>query len=86
MIPSLPPTLDTLTIIPSPRASICGRMARVSRIGAKKFTRMTASTSDGSRAVTTRRFGTAALLTSTSIPPSRVPRLLCQRADGCAVG
>ena len=38
MIPSLPPTLDTLTIIPAPRASIRGSTASVSRIGAKKFT------------------------------------------------
>ncbi len=30
MIPSLPPTLDTLTIIPAPRDSILGRTARVS--------------------------------------------------------
>jgi hypothetical protein len=59
-----------LTIIPSPRSSIFGSTANVSRIGAKKFTRMTASTSAGSNAVTVRRLGIAALLTSKSIPPS----------------
>ena len=45
MIPSRPPTLDTLTITPAPCSSIRGRRAKVSRIGAKKLTRMTASTS-----------------------------------------
>jgi hypothetical protein len=40
------------------------------RMGAKKLTRMTASTSSGSSAVTTRRFGIAALLTNTSMPRS----------------
>src|SRR5277367_4976369 len=70
MMPSRPPTLDTLTMTPCPRASIRGRIARVSRIGAKKLTRMTASTSSGASASTTRRFGVAALLTSTSMPPN----------------
>jgi hypothetical protein len=69
MIPSRPPTLDTLTITPAPCSSIRGSTAKVSRMGAKKLTRMTASTSAGSRAVTARRLGIAALLTSTSMPP-----------------
>src|SRR5690349_3129917 len=70
MIPSRPPTLDTLTIMPDPRDSIRGSRASVRRIGAKKLTRMTSSASAGSSAMTLRRFGIAALLISTSMPPS----------------
>lgn len=69
-MPSRPPMLDTLTMTPSPRASMRGSTASVSRIGAKKLTRIAASTPAGSSAVTARRFGIAALLTSTSMPPS----------------
>src|ERR1700726_3770375 len=69
MIPSRPPTLETLTIMPALRASMRGSTARVRCIGPKKLTRMTASTSAAISSVTGRRFGIAALLTSTSIPP-----------------
>ena len=69
MMPNRPPTLDTLTMTPCPRSSIRGKTANVSRIGARKLTRMTSSTSAGSSASTARRFGIAALLTNTSIPP-----------------
>ena len=41
MMPSRPPTLDTLTMTPCPRSSIRGKTANVSRIGARKLTRMT---------------------------------------------
>src|SRR5579875_419295 len=68
-MPNRPPMLDTLTITPSPRCSIRGSTARHKRIGAKKLTRITASTTPGSSSVTARRLGIAALFTTTSMPP-----------------
>src|SRR5579875_380976 len=56
--------------MPDPRASIRGNSVSVRRIGAKKLTRMTSSASSGSSATTLRRLGIAALLISTSMPPS----------------
>src|SRR5579872_4889628 len=42
-LPRRPATLDTLTIIPSPRAVIFGNRAIIMRAGARKLTRITHS-------------------------------------------
>ena len=68
-MPTRPPKLPTFTITPRSRSSIRGRTASVIRTGDSKFTRIVSRTSSSVSACTRRRFGMAALLTSTSSPP-----------------